>query len=178
MIKHFILIAWRNIKRRKTLSAIQILCLTIGLTAFILVARYVQYEKDYDKFNEFFDRIYKAQSYKQNDRLNDSGQTVVPLAKYLRENVPEVERVIATNEIWNENLSADEEHIFKERNGIIAPSEIFDIFSFNLIRGNKANVLDAPNSIVLSKTMAEKYFPGQETRLISEAPQYMYIRGL
>ena len=91
MLKHFILIAWRNIKRRRTLSFIQIMCLSVGLAAFILVARYVQYEKDYDKFNVNYDRIYRAQTFRATDRLDESGQVVVPLAKYIRENVPEAE---------------------------------------------------------------------------------------
>ncbi|WP_297094853.1 ABC transporter permease [uncultured Draconibacterium sp.] len=181
MIKHFILIAWRNIRRRKTLSAIQILCLSVGLAAFILVARYVQYEKDYDKFNVNFDRIYRVQSYKITDRLDESGQTVIPMAKFIRDNVPEVENAIATNEIWNEYLSPDEERVFKEQTGLIVPSEIFDFFSFKLIRGNKADVLDDPNSIVLSETMAERYFPGQDAMgkiILDEEKQELRVTGI
>ncbi|MDX8337725.1 ABC transporter permease [Draconibacterium sp. IB214405] len=181
MIKHFILIAWRNIRRRKTLSAIQILCLSVGLAAFILVARYVQYEKDYDKFNENFDRIYRVQSYKMNDRMNDGAQVVVPLAKYIRENVPEAENAIATNEAWDEYLSPDEDRVFKEQKGIIAPSVIFDFFSFKLIRGNKTNVLDDPNSIVLSESMAERYFPGEDAMgkiILDEKKRELRVTGI
>ena len=112
MIKHFLIIAWRNIRRRKMLSFIQIMCLSLGLAAFILVARYVQYEKDYDKFNTFFDRLYRVQSYKIGDKMDDDTQTVVPLAKYLRENIPEVEDAIIYREIWGEYLSSDVEHVF------------------------------------------------------------------
>ncbi len=181
MIKHFILIAWRNIRRRKTLSVIQILCLSVGLAAFILVARYVQYEKDYDKFNENFDRIYRVQSYKIDDRMRDGAQVVVPLAKYIRENVPEAENAIATNEAWDEYLSPDDERVFKEQNGIIAPSAIFDLFSFKLIRGNKTNVLNYPNSIVLSESMAEKYFPGQDAMgkiIFDEKKRELRVTGI
>nr|WP_319511179.1 ABC transporter permease [uncultured Draconibacterium sp.] len=181
MIKHFILIAWRNIRRRKTLSAIQILCLSVGLAAFILVARYVQYEKDYDKFNVNFDRIYRVQSYKTTDRMDESAQTVVPLAKYIRANVPEVENAIATNEIWNEYLSPEEDRVFKEQTGLIVPSSIFDFFSFKLIRGDKENVLDDPNSIVLSESMAERYFPGQDAMgkiILDEEKQELRVTGI
>ncbi|WP_163322798.1 ABC transporter permease [Draconibacterium mangrovi] len=181
MIKHFILIAWRNIRRRKTLSAIQILCLAVGLAAFILVARYVQYEMDYDKFNENFDRIYRVQSYKMTDRMDETGQSVVPMAKFIRDNVPEVENAIATNEIWNEYLSPDEERVFKEQTGLLAPSEIFGFFSFKLIRGNKEDVLDDPNSIVLSESMAERYFPGQDAMgkiIFDEKKQELRVTGI
>ncbi len=181
MIKHFILIAWRNIRRRKTLSTIQILCLSVGLAAFILVARYVQYEKDYDKFNENFDRIYRVQSYKIDDRMRDGAQVVVPLAKYIRDNVPEAENAIATNEAWDEYLSPDDDHVFKEQRGIIAPSAIFDLFSFKLIRGNKNNVLDDPNSIVLSESMAARYFPGQDAMgktIFDEKKRELHVTGI
>lgn len=162
MIKHFIVIAIRNINRRKTLSVIQILCLAIGLAAFVLVARYVQYEKDYDKFNAFFDRIYRVQSYKSGDRLEESGQTVVPIAEYISQNIPEAELAIATNEIWDDYLSSDADHVYNEHLGMVAPSAIFKMFSFTLIRGDKNTVLDDPNSIVLNETLAEKYFPGED----------------
>jgi putative ABC transport system permease protein len=157
------------------------MCLSIGLAAFILVSRYVQYEKDYDKFNVHFDRIYRAQSYRINDRLDESAQVVVPLAKYIRENVPEVENAIATNEIWDEYLSSDDEHVYKEQNGLVVPSDIFDMFSFKLLRGNKEDVLDEPNSIVLSEKMAEKYFPGQDAMgktIFDEKKQELLVTGI
>jgi len=162
MFKHFILIAWRNIKRRKTLSFIQIMCLAIGLAAFILVTCYVKYEKDYDKFNTNFHRIYETQAYKIGDRSYDLRYLPGPLAKYLKDNVPEIENAIIVHEVNEEYLSADEEHVYKERQGLYAPSDVFDVFSFELIRGNKKGVLDNANSVVLSEKMAEKYFPGQD----------------
>ncbi|RKD92072.1 ABC transporter permease [Mangrovibacterium diazotrophicum] len=181
MIRHFIRIALRNIKRRKTLSVIQILCLSVGLAAFILVARYVQYEKDYDKFNANYERIYRLQSYKETDRLADTGQSVVPMANYLNQNVPAVELAIATNESWDEYLSPDNKHVYMEHFGIVAPSEIFSLFSFELIRGDKATALDDPNSIVLSETMAEKYFPGQDAmgkNLFDEQKKKLTVTGI
>ncbi|WP_297085882.1 ABC transporter permease [uncultured Draconibacterium sp.] len=162
MIKHFLIIAWRNIFRRKTLSAIQILCLSVGLAAFTLVARYIQYEKDYDKFNQNFERIYRLHTYKIKDRTDDSNQTVVPMAKYLRNNIAEVEDAIIISEVWGEYLSADAENVFNEELGFVAPSGVFEMFSFELIRGDKNTLLDDPNAIVLSETLAAKYFPGQD----------------
>ncbi len=177
MIRHFILVAWRNIKRRKSLSIIQIVCLSIGMAAFILVARYIQYEKDWDKFNVNFERIYKVQSYKINDRMNVGNHTPAPLSKYLRDNVPEVENAITLREVYGEYLSSDAEHIFFEPVGFLAPSDIFKIFSFKLLRGNKQDVLDNPNSIVISQTMAEKYFPGQDAmgKIILDARKSEFI---
>lgn len=181
MLKHFILIAWRNIKRRKTLSFIQIMCLAIGLAAFILVICYVQYEKDYDKFNTNFHRIYQTQAYKIGDRTTEYRYLPAPLSKYLRDNVPEIENAILVHEINDEYLSADEEHVYKERQGLYAPSDVFDVFSFELIRGNKKKVLDNANSVVLSEKMAEKYFPGQDAmgKTIFDAQKNeLYVTGI
>lgn len=157
------------------------MCLSVGLAAFMLVARYVQYEKDYDKFHANFDRIYRAQTYRVDNRIDESGQVVVPLAKYIRDNVPEAENAIVTNEIWNEYLSSDDEHVYKEQKGYVAPSEIFQMFSFKLLRGDKSNVLDEPNSIVLSESMAQKYFPGQDALgkiIFDEQKQRLQVTGI
>ncbi|MCU4176057.1 ABC transporter permease [Carboxylicivirga sp. N1Y90] len=160
MIKHYIIIAWRNLKRRKLLSLIQILCLSIGLAAFMLIARFIQYEKDWDRFNEHYSLIYRAQAYKIDDRLNDNTQIPVPVAEYLKINYPEVNQSLVIREIWSENLSPDNEKVYNEKNGFLAPSQLFDVFSFKLLRGDRKTVLDIPSSIVLSESMAEKYFSG------------------
>ncbi len=162
MITHFIKIAWRNIMRRKGLSFIQIMCLSVGLTAFILIARYVQYEKDWDKIHQNFSRIYRVQSYKPGDRTSVNISTMVPLSNYLKDNVPEIDNAIMIQRIWGEYLSSDAEHIFDEPDGYIAPSDIFKIFSFKLLRGDINTVLNEPNAIVLSEELAQKYFPNQD----------------
>ena len=161
MIKHFINIAFRNIKRNKLLSFIQIVGLSLGITAFILIAKYTQYEKNWDTFNVNFDRIYRVQGYEKADRQEVDVQTSFPVANYLKNNVPEIEEAISMDTEKNKIFSSTPELTFVENFGATAPSAIFDIFSFKLIQGNKENVLDQPNSIVLSQTMAQKFFPNQ-----------------
>jgi len=161
MIKHFLLTAWRNLKRNRLLSVIQIFCLTIGLATFILIFRYIQYEKNWDTFNDNFDRIYRAQeSWKDGHGLAIT-QTDPSLASYLQENYPEVEKAIIIHEVWGGYLSTSPVRTYYEEEGFYAPSEVFDIFSFELLVGNPDNALDGPNSAILSKSLAEKYFPGE-----------------
>lgn len=161
MIKHFLLIAWRNLKRNRLLSVIQIFCLTIGLATFILIFRYIQYEKKWDTFNTNFDRIYRAQElYK-----DGSGQAVTQsdpaLANYLKENFPNVEKAIVMREVWGGYLSTSPERTYYEEQGFYAPSDVFDVFSFKLLVGNPATALDDPNAVILSENLAQKYFPGE-----------------
>jgi len=159
MIKHFINIALRNIKRNGLLSFIQIVGLSLGITAFILIVKYVQYEKNWDTFNTNFDRIYRVQEYKKGDKLDVNTLTSFPVANYLKYNIPEVEKAISIDTEKNKIFSSTPELTFVEQFGASAPSDIFDVFSFKLIQGNKEDVLDQPNSIVLSQTMAQKFFP-------------------
>jgi putative ABC transport system permease protein len=162
MIKHYILIAWRNLRRNKFLSVIQILCLSVGLVTFMLIFRYVQYEKNWDKFNVNFNRIYRVQLDWKDGRDFTYSQTPPALAHYFRENYPEVEKAIVMREVWEGFLSTSPERTYYEEQGYIAPNEIFEIFSFELLSGNKQNALVEPNSIVLSNSLAEKYFPGED----------------
>jgi putative ABC transport system permease protein len=161
MIKHYILIAWRNLRRNKFLSVIQILCLSVGLVTFMLIFRYVQYEKNWDKFNANFDRIYRVQLDWKDGRDYTSTQTPPAMAHYFKDNYPEVEKAIVIREVWEGFLSTSPERTYHEEQGYIAPNEIFEIFSFELLTGNIQTALVEPNSIVLSKTLAEKYFPGE-----------------
>ena len=162
MIKHYILIAWRNLRRNKLLSVIQILCLSVGLVTFMLVFRYVQYERNWDKFNANFDRIYRVQLDWKDGRDFTYNQTPPAMAHYLQENYPEVERAIVMREVWGGYLSTSPERTYYEEQGYIAPNEIFDLFSFELLTGNIKTALVEPYSLVLSKTLAEKYFPGED----------------
>lgn len=162
MLKHFFIIAWRNIIRKKFLSFTQLLCLSVGFAAFILVARYIQYEKNWDKFNENFENIYRVQTYQMNDRWEEYDQAPVPVAKYLRDNCPSVENAIVVCNVYKEYLATAEGTLFCEEDGYWASSDIFDMFSFELILGDKKEVLEAPNSIVLSESMAKKFFPNED----------------
>ena len=161
MIRHFITIAFRNIRRNRLLSFIQIVGLSLGITAFILIALYTQYEKSWDTFNTNFDRIYRVQEYIKGDRLDVETQTSFPVANYLKNNIPEVEEAISIDTEKNKIFSSTQELTFIEDFGALAPSDVFHIFSFKLLQGNKEDVLDQPNSIVLSQTMEQKFFPGK-----------------
>ena len=162
MIKNFLLIAWRNLKRNRLLSIIQIFCLTIGLATFILIFRYIQYEKNWDTFNVNFDRIYRAQESWKDGHGQAINQTDPALADYLQTNYPEVEKAIVMREVWGSYLSTSPEKTYYEEEGYYAPNEVFDIFSFELLTGNSGNALTNPYSVVLSKKLADKYFPGED----------------
>ncbi|MBN2774070.1 MAG: ABC transporter permease [Prolixibacteraceae bacterium] len=159
MIKHFLITAWRNLKRNRLLSVIQIFCLTIGLATFILIFRYIQYEKNWDRFNSNFEQVYRAQEHEKDGSGQGITQTDPMLAGFLKENYPEVEEAIVMREVWGGYLSTSPDRTYYEEQGFYAPSEVFDVFSFELLTGNPKNALDDPDAAILSQSLAKKYFP-------------------
>ena len=162
MLKHFITVGLRNIRRRGYLSVIQILGLALGIAAFVLIARYVDYERKWDTFNANSDLIYRIQQYERNDRSNVYTQTSPPLAAYLQQNISEIARTVTIDSEKGKFFSSSPKHTYRETRGYFATSDIFNVFSFNLLVGDKSSVLDRPDAIVLSKSMAEKYFPEED----------------
>lgn len=150
MFRNYLLITLRNLKKNSTFSLLNILGLAVGMAVFILIALYVQYELSFDKYHDKADRIY---------RVIREGRafTPAPLGPELREKIAEVEsvtRMISSNNV----LVLDEQNNFLEDKFYWAGPETFTIFSIPFISGNPETALNDPDSIVLSQTMAEKYF--------------------
>lgn len=150
MFRNYLLITLRNLKKNSTFSLLNIMGLAVGMAVFILIALYVQYELSFDKYHDKANRIY---------RVIREGRafTPAPLGPELKEKIPEVEsvtRMISSNNV----LVLDEQNNFLEDKFYWAGPETFTIFSIPFISGNPETVLNDPDSIVLSQTMAEKYF--------------------
>ncbi|MBN2347591.1 MAG: ABC transporter permease [Bacteroidales bacterium] len=155
-------LAFRNLSKNRVQALISIFGLTIGFTAFILISLYLNYEYSWDKQNTNYDRIYRVQQ-----RVNLStgeefwNQTQAALPKYLRENYPEVENSVLVREAWGEFLSSSKVQTFFESEGYYAEQNLFDIFSYNFIAGDKTTALTEPYSIILSDKLADKLFPNE-----------------
>lgn len=163
MIKATLKLAFRNLAKNKVHSSINIIALAIGFTVFILIGLYLTYEYSWDKKNIHYDRIYRVQ---QKVDLSTGTefwtQSQAPLAKYIRENYPEVENAVLLREAWGEFLSSTEVQTFFEDDGYYAEQNIFDVFTYDFIKGDKATSLIDPYSIVLSDKLAGKLFPGED----------------
>ena len=164
MIKNLLLIALRNFKKDKWYSLLNVLGLTMGITFSLFLIFYIADELNYDKFNTKADRICSIVSYiQEKDKNTNWTVTQLPLAATLKKDFPEVEE--------SARLLGRERTLFKKGNNgfyetkiYYADSTVFNIFTCKFLEGNAANALNKPNSIVISKTLAEKYF-GKNTRL-------------
>jgi putative ABC transport system permease protein len=162
MFKHYLRIALRTIRRQKLFSIINIAGLAVGLTTFILIALYIQYEYSFDTFHKNYKNIYRVEQIAHlADREDYWTSTVYPLGEAMQKTFPEIENSAVLRGVWGEYLASSEDLTFYEEDGLYAQNTIFEIFSFPFIAGDPENALDEPFSIVLTESAAEKYFPGE-----------------
>jgi putative ABC transport system permease protein len=156
MFKNYLKIAFRHLIKHKRYSLINILGLSIGLACFILIMLWVQDELSYDRFHKNVDHIYLVL---RSDIGITSGVTSKMLAPALKDEMPEV--IEATSFIQfpsSIKLYLKYKNMGFEENFSLVDPQFFDIFSFNFKDGNPQSAFLNPNSIVLTESMAQKYF--------------------
>ncbi len=157
MVRNYIKIAFRNLWKHRSFSAINIAGLATGLTACFFILSYVRFELSYDSFHSKADRIVRlSDDVVTPTETIENGTSVFPAGPAIAASFPEVEsyaRVAMQGLIM---VHGDKK--FVEPRVILADSAFFSIFSFDLLEGNPASVLAAPNSIVLTEQTAMKYF--------------------
>ncbi len=173
MIKNLIRIAFRNFKKDKWYSILNILGLTIGITFSLFLIFYITDELNFDRYNEKADRIVRIVSYiQEKDKNTNWTVTQLPLAATLKKDFPEVEE--ATRLLGKERtLFMKGTNGFYETKIYYADSNIFNIFTCRFVEGNPANALNNPNSIVITRTLAEKYF-GKNTQVVGKTMKTVY----
>ena len=173
MIKNLLLIAIRNFKKDKWYSLLNILGLTIGITFSLFLIFYIRDELNYDRFYDKADRIFRVVSYIQEpDKKTNWTLTQLPLGPTLKKDFPEVEEAVRFQG-RERTLFKNGENNFYETKIYYADSNVFKIFSYKFIEGNAATALMLPNSIVLSKTLANKYF-GKNTPAVGKTLRTVY----
>jgi putative ABC transport system permease protein len=193
MLKNYFKIAFRNLWRHRTFSFINIMGLTVGLTAFFLIFLYVKFEVSYDSFNSKADRIYRvvADLKTPSEIMHTSGPAwaVAPNVKGEFAEVEDFVRVTGANLLVRKG-----DIKFQEENGVFADSAFFKIFDYKLLKGDKRTALTEPFSIVFTETAAKKYFgntnpvgqsllltgdanPAKVTGIIEDMPENSQIKA-
>ncbi|HAN17251.1 MAG: hypothetical protein A2X13_00200 [Bacteroidetes bacterium GWC2_33_15] len=149
----------RNVFRNKFFSFINIFGLSLGLTATILIMLWVWDELSYDRFYENAGNIYMLINKNYDDQGNsiDFVESPAPMADYLVNNIPDIEKAVRVEYFYTGGLIQKENDSFKEK-GASADASFFDIFKIPFIQGDKNNALTNPESIVISENMANRYF--------------------
>ncbi|HKK46227.1 MAG TPA: ABC transporter permease, partial [Balneolaceae bacterium] len=162
MIKNYIKIALRNLNKNKNYAFINISGLAVGMACCILIALYSQSELSFDTFHKKADRIVVVGS--DGDFFGKMLSTPYPLADALVDEIPSVEKSVRVSDMGKLNLSTNGQDFVKINHGTYTEDSFFDIFSFDLIRGDSSQVLSAPNSIVLTPEASHQLF-GDENPL-------------
>jgi len=157
MFRNYLKTAWRNILKKRFYSLINILGLSIGITACLLIGLFVANELNYDKFNERADRTVRAtMEYSNAGTVGKVAVTGTKVGPQFKRSFPEVEAYARLMK-YPRSLAYGVRS-FDEKNLVYADADLFKIFSFRLLRGNPSTALAAPNTIVLTSETAKKYF--------------------
>ncbi len=152
MIRNNLKVAFRNIKRHKGYSFINVAGLSIGIALFILIMLFVQDELSYDKFNEKYERIYRIEK-------NEGCVMPAGIGHILEGQIPEIEKIVRFYPSFGySSLIKYEDNFFEIPHATFADSTVFDVFTFPFIQGNPETALQDPFSVVLTEKTAKKIF--------------------
>jgi putative ABC transport system permease protein len=159
MIRNYFTVALRNILKHKLFAVINILGMTIGLTACLLIVLYVGDELSFDRFHADADRIYQVGLHgKMGGQDIRVTSTCPPMAAALTAEIPEIESSTRIAQFFGKPAVKYEEKVFAEDQVLFVDSNFFEFFSFTLLEGNPKTVLREINSAVLTPAIATKYF--------------------
>lgn len=159
MISNYLKIAWRNLLKNKAFSIINIAGLAIGLACFMLISLYVADELSYDRYNEKADRIYRVNA----DVRMGGSELHLSVASdmvgaTMKKDYPQVEQFVRFYNSNGSKLIKKGNQFIDEQAVTHVDSTLFDVFTLPAIAGNTKTALNEPNTVVLTKTAALKYF--------------------
>lgn len=156
MLRNYIKIAFRNLLRHRAFSLINIGGLAIGMACSILILLWVQDELSYDRFHKDVEYTYRltASLPELDVRVAVSS---APIAAALMDKMPEIEKIVRSSWQRSDLLQVGDQ-MFEEKRIVYADSNFLEFFTFPLVEGDAKTALSHPEGIVITKSMAKKYF--------------------
>lgn len=144
---------------QRSYSIINIVGLSIGIAAFILIALNIQYEKGYNKQIPDADRVYRCVEIQHAPGVGEQhvAVTMGPLAEAMENDFPEIEMAVRLT-YWGSQQIIYNDNFFNQEFIVFADEDVFDLFGVELLKGDAETALKETNSIVLSQNSAEKIF--------------------
>ncbi|MGB2905488.1 MAG: ABC transporter permease [Candidatus Aminicenantaceae bacterium] len=162
MFKNYLKSALRNLFKHKGYSLINIVGLAIGMASCLLILLYVRHELSYDAFHENADQIYRvAMEARWGGRDFDIAVNAAPMAKTLVAEYPEIVDAVRFRGRGDYIVQYGDTS-FREQRVIFADPTVFSVFSIPLLKGDPETVLSSPNTLVVSRKTAEKYFRDED----------------
>jgi putative ABC transport system permease protein len=167
MIKNYLLIGFRSLRKHFSYSLINIFGLGLGLATCLLLVTWIRHELSFDRFHDDSDRIYRSSLEMsfggQTNRLQQSPNKLLAVIK---ENFPDVENGVRFYDRsgYTPYIIQYRDERFQEGKFSYADSTFFNVFTFKFIEGNPDQALAEPNTVVVTESIAKKYF-GNESAL-------------
>src|ERR1700753_4277838 len=156
MILTYFKIALRRLQKSKLYTLINLVGLTVGIASCLLIGLFVINELSYDRFNTKAHRIVRMTMQYGEGGKEKFALTGTKAGPQLQRTFPQVESFVRT--IRSQVVMKYGSQMFIEKKFLYSDSSFFRIFSFQMIKGDPRTVLDAPNKVVLTQSMAKKYF--------------------
>ncbi len=169
MIKNYLKIAMRQLRKQKMYSAIKIGGFALSIAACLLIGLYIKNEVSYDQSYPDANRIYRLiELYTHDGKVEKGDDYPAPMSKALKADFPEIEKSgrMMPNSLFpgagsNELRRADQLENTHEEGFTYVDQEFLDILKLPMVYGDRKTALAEPNTIVISKRKADKYFPNQ-----------------
>lgn len=156
MYKNYLLIGWRNLARSKAHSFINISGLALAIASCVLISVYITDELSFDKYHQHAEKIHRVVA-------TDWAKMPAALAPQIQTAYPHlVEQAVRFWPVFSPAKMRHDDVVFVESGIVFTDPSVFSVFSWPLIKGNPAKALTDKNSIVLTESMAAKYFGTRE----------------
>ena len=180
MIRNCLKIAFRSMLKNKAYVAINVVGLALGISCCILILLFVEDELGFDRFHDDYDQIYRlrVERFSNGGEAEYSAAASAPMLPAALKDILQIEAgtriTLSGNLVSRDDLSYYEERFF------YADAAFFDVFSFELLQGDAAQVLLAPNSLILTESTAAKYFGDTSPlgQILEVEGQAMTITGI
>ena len=159
MLKNYFKIAWRNIRKNKVFSFINIAGLALGMAACLLILQYVSFELSFDRFNKNAADLYRVTNDRyQNGKLVQHGTiTYSAIGKALKDDYPEIVNNTRVEPFDQQVLTYGTKKI-GDQTALAVDNSFLSMFSYPFIAGDEKTGLVNPNSIILTESLARKFF--------------------
>jgi putative ABC transport system permease protein len=166
MLRNNLIIAFRSLRKNRIFSVINVLGLSAGLTACMLIALYVRFEVSYDDFHADAENIFRVTTTVslENETITRESNAYDGIIHALEDKYLDVQSLTVISAFDSESTflrirnSNHDVTPLADYKGLYADDAFFNVFSFPLLRGEKAKVFEAPYSAVISETLTQKYF--------------------
>ena len=160
MLKNYFKIAWRNLKKQAFFTFLNTIGLAVGMAGSLLICLYIYDELNHDSMFADADRIHRINlDFKFGGKVGENAEVSAPMAATLEKDVPTVELTTRFRNSYGMLVRADDSEMnVKESKTTFVDPTFFEMFGLDLLQGDVETALNEPNTLILSKTAAEKHF--------------------